>query len=162
MSVISGNSIGRKIGSQEREPLAKPARSGTILKAIEEFDVATNRRAPIDLRIAKKQPKWRNGRRAGLKIRSLHGGVGSSPTFGTIDLRRTAVGVPSTSCTFLYTCDRDLKSRCPSKRGQSRLPFKSAKAASVFSPATPVNARRPRNWRKSQGRLLPIAWWPGL
>jgi micrococcal nuclease len=32
-------------------------------------------------------PKWRNGRRAGLKIRSPQGGVGSSPTFGTNDLR---------------------------------------------------------------------------
>ena len=29
-------------------------------------------------------PKWRNGRRAGLKIRSPQGGVGSSPTFGII------------------------------------------------------------------------------
>lgn len=28
-------------------------------------------------------PKWRNGRRAGLKIRCPHGRVGSSPTFGT-------------------------------------------------------------------------------
>src|SRR5262245_31247088 len=28
-------------------------------------------------------PKWRNGRRAGLKIRSTQVGVGSSPTFGT-------------------------------------------------------------------------------
>ena len=38
------------------------------------------------------QPKWRNGRRAGLKIRSTQVGVGSSPTFGSIqrkDLRRT-------------------------------------------------------------------------
>src|SRR4051794_15661603 len=29
------------------------------------------------------KPKWRNGRRAGLKIRSSQEGVGSSPTFGT-------------------------------------------------------------------------------
>ena len=29
-------------------------------------------------------PGWRNGRRGGLKIRSLQGGVGSSPTLGTI------------------------------------------------------------------------------
>ncbi len=29
------------------------------------------------------EPKWRNGRRAGLKIRSSQEGVGSSPTFGT-------------------------------------------------------------------------------
>ena len=29
-----------------------------------------------------------DGRRAGLKIRSPQEGVGSSPTFGTIDLRR--------------------------------------------------------------------------
>src|SRR5262245_58787269 len=28
------------------------------------------------------RPKWRNGRRAGLKIRSSQEGVGSSPTFG--------------------------------------------------------------------------------
>jgi hypothetical protein len=28
------------------------------------------------------EPKWRNGRRAGLKIRSSQEGVGSSPTFG--------------------------------------------------------------------------------
>ncbi len=34
------------------------------------------------------KPKWRNGRRAGLKIRSWQQGVGSSPTFGTHDLRR--------------------------------------------------------------------------
>src|SRR6266849_6862502 len=33
-------------------------------------------------------PKWRNGRRAGFKIRSSQGGVGSSPTFGSNDLRR--------------------------------------------------------------------------
>src|SRR3954466_11193875 len=35
-----------------------------------------------------RKPKWRNGRRAGLKIRSPQGGVGSSPTFGTDDSRR--------------------------------------------------------------------------
>ena len=35
-------------------------------------------------------PKWRNGRRAGLKIRSSQEGVGSSPTFGTIYLRQIA------------------------------------------------------------------------
>ena len=35
-----------------------------------------------------REPKWRNGRRAGLKIRSSQEGVGSSPTFGTNDLRR--------------------------------------------------------------------------
>ena len=29
------------------------------------------------------KPKWRNGRRAGLKIRCPHGRVGSSPTFGS-------------------------------------------------------------------------------
>jgi hypothetical protein len=29
-----------------------------------------------------------DGRRAGLKIRSSQAGVGSSPTFGTLDLRR--------------------------------------------------------------------------
>ena len=34
------------------------------------------------------KPKWRNGRRAGLKIRWGNTRVGSSPTFGTIDLRR--------------------------------------------------------------------------
>src|SRR5262249_34174783 len=33
-------------------------------------------------------PKWRNGRRAGLKIRSTQVGVGSSPTFGSKDLRQ--------------------------------------------------------------------------
>jgi hypothetical protein len=33
-----------------------------------------------------KAPKWRNGRRAGLKIRSTQVGVGSSPTFGSNDL----------------------------------------------------------------------------
>src|SRR3954449_7439423 len=33
------------------------------------------------------RPKWRNGRRAGLKIRWGNTRVGSSPTFGTIDLR---------------------------------------------------------------------------
>src|SRR5262249_15229398 len=33
-------------------------------------------------------PKWRNGRRAGLKIRSTQVGVGSSPTFGTRVLRQ--------------------------------------------------------------------------
>src|SRR5271168_296600 len=41
--------------------------------------------------VCAEEPKWRNGRRAGLKIRSPQGGVGSSPTFGTIqrkDLRR--------------------------------------------------------------------------
>ena len=34
------------------------------------------------------KPKWRNGRRAGLKIRSTQVGVGSSPTFGSKDLRQ--------------------------------------------------------------------------
>ncbi len=34
------------------------------------------------------KPKWRNGRRAGLKIRSSQEGVGSSPTFGSNDLQQ--------------------------------------------------------------------------
>ena len=38
-------------------------------------------------------PKWRNGRRAGLKIRWGNTRVGSSPTFGTRNLRRTAFGL---------------------------------------------------------------------
>jgi hypothetical protein len=33
-------------------------------------------------------PKWRNGRRAGFKIRCPQGRVGSTPTFGTQDLRQ--------------------------------------------------------------------------
>src|SRR5262245_40750378 len=35
-------------------------------------------------------PKWRNGRRAGFKIRSTQVGVGSSPSFGSKDLRQIA------------------------------------------------------------------------
>ena len=38
-------------------------------------------------------PKWRNGRRAGLKIRSSQEGVGSSPTFGNQGIRLPAEGV---------------------------------------------------------------------
>ena len=38
------------------------------------------------------QPKWRNGRRAGLKIRSSQEGVGSSPTFGTPSATLFALG----------------------------------------------------------------------
>jgi hypothetical protein len=34
------------------------------------------------------KPKWRNGRRAGLKIRFTQVSVGSSPTFGSKDLRQ--------------------------------------------------------------------------
>ena len=41
------------------------------------------------------RPKWRNGRRAGLKIRWGNTRVGSSPTFGTKDLRRLGVGFVS-------------------------------------------------------------------
>src|SRR5262249_47572006 len=32
---------------------------------------------------SRRRPKWRNGRRGGLKIHCPHGLVGSSPTFGT-------------------------------------------------------------------------------
>lgn len=41
--------------------------------------------------ILDKKPKWRNGRRAGLKIRSTQVGVGSSPTFG-IQVRTRTCG----------------------------------------------------------------------
>ena len=33
----------------------------------------------------KTKPKWRNGRRGGLKIRFPQGSVGSNPTFGTAE-----------------------------------------------------------------------------
>src|SRR6478735_4003530 len=41
-------------------------------------------------------PKWRNGRRAGLKIRWGNTRVGSSPTFGIKDLRRIQAFRPGT------------------------------------------------------------------
>ena len=40
------------------------------------------------------------GRRTGLKIRSSQEGVGSSPTFGTEDLRHVATRVAITLATF--------------------------------------------------------------
>ena len=40
-----------------------------------------------DILIVDPQPKWRNGRRAGLKIRWGNTRVGSSPTFGISDSR---------------------------------------------------------------------------
>ena len=48
-------------------------------------------RADACCKLGKIEPKWRNGRRAGLKIRSTQVGVGSSPTFGSKDLRQIAV-----------------------------------------------------------------------
>ncbi len=42
--------------------------------------------------IAPVLPKWRNGRRGGLKNRSGQPGVGSSPTFGTIRHQGQRVG----------------------------------------------------------------------
>src|SRR5947209_440788 len=40
--------------------------------------------------LKKDAPKWRNGRRAGFKIRSTQVGEGSSPSFGINDLCRIA------------------------------------------------------------------------
>src|SRR4051794_11156418 len=55
------------------------------------------------------KPKWRNGRRAGLKIRSSQEGVGSSPTFGTNDLRQIATRRIRNSGAILV---RSFRSRC--------------------------------------------------
>ena len=41
------------------------------------------------------KPKWRNGRRAGLKIRCPQGCVGSSPTFGILHLHFSSKEFPT-------------------------------------------------------------------
>lgn len=70
-------------------------------------------------RRAELRPEWRNGRRAGLKIRSSQEGVGSTPTSGTVesfDFRETLRFVrPRAS---LAWCARRLRTR---RRRQWRL-----------------------------------------
>ena len=58
------------------------------------------------------EPKWRNGRRAGLKIRSSQEGVGSSPTFGTIERPSGIVAaIPSGRFDLLFNNDAEVDLR---------------------------------------------------
>src|SRR5580704_12330835 len=73
-----------------------------------------------------------------------NGGVGSSPTFGTKDLRRIGGGVPNPVVQFWYTSERDIGVALPFPEGHPWPPCKSATAASASCSATTASVNPSR------------------